>query len=262
MDTIRYRLNLAYDGGAYKGWQVQPDVVTIQGKLQEVLSKLHNGQDIKLIAAGRTDTGVHAIGQVAHFDAPPTRDAVEIRNAINALVGDDIRVWRVRQVPDDFHARFSARERIYGYRILLNRDVFRRHYGWRPSFQFDPERVSNLSEHLLGKHNFRSFSTKPDPDDDPVCNVRRIRLVRSAGGWLFLIAADRFLRRMVRTIVGTLLEAAAGRFKEDELIKMLETEGERTGTPAPANGLALLHVKYEIDDEEDNPNLSLWGDVP
>ncbi len=260
---MRIRLNLAYDGAAYRGWQVQPDARTVQGVLEGALARFYDVPEVRVIAAGRTDTGVHAVGQVAHFDAPSSRDLADLVRAMGALLPEDVRVWRARGVEADFHARYNARERVYAYRILDRPDLFRRGVAWWPHIPFDPDRAAELAGRLTGRRDWRAFSTRPDPDEETVCDLRRVEWRQAAdGGWVVHFVADRFLRRMVRTLVGTLIDAAAGRLGEDELEELLASGRGRAGVPAPPQGLALLRVRYDNDEPEDRPQPSPWGESP
>ena len=259
---MRLRLNLEYDGAPFQGWQVQPDVPTVQGALEKALTSFYGGRVIRVMGAGRTDTGVHAVGQVAHLDVPEDRGERIFLKGVNALLPAGIRVWRAREVDPDFHARFQANERIYGYRLLDAPGVFGRLNGWHVPFEWDREKAEEASSLLVGKHNFVAMSTKPDPEDDPFCEMRSIEWVRQEDAWLVRITADRFLRKLVRTIIGTLVETAAGRLSFENLQALVESGIGKAGVPAPAEGLALLRVRYPVDDEGDRPGPSPWGTTP
>ncbi|MFH0882623.1 MAG: tRNA pseudouridine(38-40) synthase TruA [bacterium] len=259
---MRLRLNLEYDGAQFQGWQVQPNVPTVQGALEKTLTSFYGGREVRLTGAGRTDTGVHAVGQVAHADVPEDRNERIFLKGVNALLPPGIRVWRARQVEESFHARYQAYERIYGYRLLDEPGVFGRLNGWCVPFGWDSERAQKASSLLMGMHDFTVLSTKPDPVDDPVCEMRSIEWIRQEDGWLVRITADRFLRRLVRTIVGTLVEMGAERLSFENVRELIETGTGRTGVPAPPEGLALLRVRYPTDDEGDRPGLSPWGTTP
>ncbi len=258
---MRIRLNIAYDGTAYHGWQIQPEHCTIQGELENALKKFYDSDEIKVIAAGRTDAGVHALGQVVHFDAPKIRDINALQRALSSLLPPDIQVWRARRVHDKFHARYKATERTYAYSILDERNVFARNYAWTPKFKFETDRVRELTALFEGHRDWTQFSTQPDPEDSMFCDVRRVSITEYNGGWRVLIIANRFLRKMVRTIIGTLLEGAAGRLPEEQIRAALHGEPVRVGTPAPANGLALVRVRYDIDDNNDKPPFTGEGMV-
>jgi len=256
---MRIRLNLSYDGSAFQGWQLQPDAPTVQGAIEEALRAFYGGREVRIMGSGRTDTGVHAVGQVAHFDAPVERESYRIVRGVNALLPDGVRIWGARGVAEDFHARFSARERTYAYRILNREDLFLGRIGWHVPYEFDPVKAREFSTGFLGCHDFRAFSTRPDDDESTQCDIRRLDWVEDRDGWVVWIAADRYLRRMVRTIVGTLVEMAAGRLDREALETLLLQGSGRAGVPAPPQGLALMRVRYDIDNSEDSPPRSPWG---
>lgn len=256
----RYRLNVEYDGSPFRGWQVQPDAPSVQGAIEAALSTLFGGAELRIIGSGRTDTGVHAIDQVAHVDLPEERETGKLLRGLNSLLPDGIRVWRVAQVDSEFHARYGASERRYAYRVLKRSSTFLGRFGWSVPFLFDPDLAQSASKHLLGSHNFRAFSTRPGDEDSTMCELRNIIWNEDAFGWVIEIVADRFLRRMVRTIVGTLVEIGAGRVEVETLQTLLLQGFGRAGVPAPPQGLALMRVHYDIDEPDDVPGPSLWGE--
>lgn len=255
---MRVRLNIAYDGSAFRGWQVQPGERTVQGEIERALAALFRGEPVRIMGSGRTDTGVHAVGQVAHFEAPFPRDPAEIARALDGMLPEAIRVWRVREVDHDFHARFQARQREYGYRILATHDIFSRRHGWWPGERFELDIARDLSREFPGERDFRAFATKPEPGESTVCDLRAMEWREVPGGWVVHVVADRFLRRMVRTLVGTVADVARGLREAAEVRALLAGEKGRAGTPAPPEGLALLRVHYDDDDEGDNPPPSPW----
>ena len=257
----RYRLNIEYDGSTFRGWQIQPDAPSIQGAIEEALTTLFGGEMIRIMGSGRTDTGVHAVGQVAHTDLPEDREPGKLLRGLNSLLPEGVRVWRARPVEDEFHARFSARERWYAYRLLKNPNSFLGRFGWYPVYQFDEDCAREATATFLGRHNFRAFSTRPEDEESTECEIRRIDWVEDSFGVVVHLAADRYLRRMVRTIVGTLVEIGAGKMRVEALESLLSQGFGRAGVPAPPQGLALTRVHYDIDDSEDSPEPSPWGDV-
>ncbi|HEX04922.1 MAG TPA: tRNA pseudouridine(38-40) synthase TruA [Bacteroidetes bacterium] len=256
---MRIRLNLSYDGSEFRGWQIQPQGRTVQGELEAALSQLYGGEDIRSYAAGRTDSGVHAVMQVVHFDTVIEREEKVITKALNSLLPEDVRIWRSRVVEDDFHARFSARGRLYAYRILRQPDLYLRRYGWSTDSVFHLERVLEASGLFLGQHDFRAFSTQPDPDESTICDIRRIEWREDEYGWIMEIEADRFIRRLVRTITGAIVSLAAAKVERESLERALQNGRGRVPPPAPPQGLALVKVRYESDDEFDVTPFSLWG---
>ena len=257
---MRIRLNIAYDGSAFRGWQLQPDAPSVQGALEQALGNFHGGAAVRIMGSGRTDTGVHAVGQVAHYDMPSGRDPVQVQRAVNALLPEGVLVWHARQVDDDFHARFSARERCYAYRLLKRENIFLGRYGWHPNLPFDPAKTAEAGRLFLGKHDFRAFSTRPEDEDSTRCDLRGIEVEEDRDGWIVHLSADRYLRRMVRTIVGTMVEIGAGKLEAETVQTLLAGGSGRAGVPAPPQGLALMRVHYDIDELEDQPSPSPWGE--
>lgn len=256
----RYRLNIAYDGSTFRGWQVQPDAPTVQEEIERALTRLFGGRDVRIMGSGRTDTGVHAVGQVAHADLPEDRDPDKLLRGLEGQLPEGIRVWRAKPVGEEFHARFEATERHYAYRILKQPDTFLGRYGWHLPYPVDMDHVAKATPQLLGRHNFRAFSTRPEDEESTDCEVRTLTWQEDRFGWVLHLAADRYLRRMVRTIVGTLVEIGGGRREVETLQTLLSQGFGRAGVPAPPQGLALMRVHYDIDDAEDSPEPSLWGE--
>ncbi|MCB2200789.1 tRNA pseudouridine(38-40) synthase TruA [bacterium] len=256
----RYRLNIEYDGTFFRGWQMQPDAPTVQEEIERALTTLFGGREIRIMGSGRTDTGVHAVGQVAHAELPEDRDPGKLLRGLEGQLPEGVRVWRVEPVGEEFHARFDARERQYAYRILKRPNSFLGRYGWLVPYPVKMEQIIDATPLLLGKYNFRPFSTRPDDEESTDCELRTLEWREDRFGWVLHLAADRYLRRMVRTLVGTLVEIGGGR-REVETLQTLLSQGiGRAGVPAPPQGLALMRVRYDIDDAEDSPEPSLWGE--
>jgi len=258
---MRIRLNLSYDGADFRGWQIQPDVRTVQGEIEKALQSFYGGQQIRIQGSGRTDTGVHAIGQVAHYDTDIKREEQKIVRGLNSLLPDSIHIWRARQVEDRFHSRFDAFERTYCYRLLNRYDIFENKIGWTLPKDFDAEIAIEASKELLGVRDFRNLSTQPEPDESTICDLKMISWRKTDNGYLVFVVANRFLRRMVRTIIGTLVDLGSGRYKQSDFKTIFSKDFRKAGVPAPAQGLALLRVKYIVDDEGDCPTPSPWGEV-
>ncbi|MCB2210662.1 tRNA pseudouridine(38-40) synthase TruA [bacterium] len=256
---MRVRLNLSYDGTDFLGWQIQPTGRTIQGEVETALTQLHGGIETRTYASGRTDAGVHAVMQVIHYDAPVEREDAVIVKAMNSLLPDDVHVWRARTVADDFHARFDARGRTYAYRLLRTPDLYLRRYGWAIDTRFDPAKLDEASALFLGEHDFRAYATSPEADESTVCDVRRIEWREDAFGWVMIIEADRFIRRLVRTLTGAIVALASGTAEPEPLNAALNEAEGRVPPPAPPQGLALLRVVYDDDDRLDQPPASLWN---
>lgn len=244
LDLRRYRLILEYDGTDFFGWQVQPEQRTVQGVLEETLARFY-GVEIRVHGSGRTDTGVHALGQVAHFDAVDKYAPAVINNGLNALLPADVRVLEVHLVPEDFHARYSARWRWYRYRIYTRQRALGRQFGWWQQHELDWEILTRCAATLPGEHDFSSFSKSDPPVEDRRCYVYAAHWDFDEDEWLFHIVANRFLRHMVRQLVGVMVDVARGRFTTEQFVEMLNNPGKTYSIfTAPAGGLCLMKVGY------------------
>ena len=238
------RIDLAYDGAAFHGWQFQPGLRTVQGVLAAEVARLL-GREVPTVGAGRTDTGVHALGQVAHVAALRADEAERLVRTLPRMGPDDIRITKVREVSPVFHARFSAIWRRYEYRLSFVDDLFLRGIRWWLPARPDRIAMDAACGHLLGAHDFRSFCKTTSWKDDNVCTVHEARFDWRDDGAVFHIRADRFLHHMVRTAVGTLVEVGQGRRAPDDLIGILAaTDRSSAGTMAPPQGLYLAEVGY------------------
>ncbi len=241
---LRVRLDMAYDGARFHGWQIQPELRTVQGVLRHELTRLL-GYTATPVGAGRTDAGVHARGQVAHLGVRDAREYERLERALARTMPEDIEIRRVALVAPDFNARFSATTRRYSYRILRGRNVFDPHC-WQIYFDVDRQAMDRGAQELLGRHDFSSFcktsSLKPDGN---FCEVDLCRFEWSPQGAMFEIRANRFLHHMVRTIVGTLVEIGRGARPADDMAAILAARDRRcAGRMAPARGLFLEEVTY------------------
>jgi tRNA pseudouridine38-40 synthase len=245
MRTIR--LSIEYDGTNYQGWQVQPKGPTIQGILEEKIGLL-TGQPVQLFGSGRTDSGVHALGQVAHFKTESRMDIGTIQRALNSLLPHDIVIQKAEEMEGDFHARKHSRSKIYEYRILNRnlRSAFHREYVWHIPQKLDLTEMKEATRSLIGEHDFAAFRTVGSPTRTTVRRVIRAEWKRGQNGLLrFEIEANGFLKQMVRSIVGTLVEVGKGRMRAADLRKILNSrDRSEAGPTAPAQGLFLKEVKY------------------
>lgn len=247
----RAKAVLEYDGTEYRGWQRQADARTVQATCEAALAGVLRSE-VGIVAAGRTDTGVHARGQVVHFDHAARLAPQELRRAWNARLPDDIWVARLSRARPDFHARHDARARTYRYRLALGpraRSPFVRRYAWPIRGSLDWARIERATTRLLGSHDFRPFAKGVPPlrTGRPLgeCTVTAATWRRTAEGRALEITADRFLRHMVRALVGALVGIGEGRLEPDAIVAALERRTPRPrGTYAPPNGLFLWRVGY------------------
>ncbi|MEW6669463.1 MAG: tRNA pseudouridine(38-40) synthase TruA [Thermodesulfobacteriota bacterium] len=243
------RLVLQYDGSRYHGWQRQKGDLTVQELLEEKI-RLITGESVTVAASGRTDAGVHALHQVCSFLTRSRLDPQSFHRALNSLLPPDIHIDLAEAVPLEFHARYSARSKIYEYRVL-NRpepDPFLRAYTWHVPSVLDLSEMERCLPFLLGMQDFSSFMGSGSTVTDPVREMKRAEMKRSEDGLLlFLFEADGFLRHMVRNIVGTLVEVGKGKRDSLEFQKILQARDRRSaGITAPAHGLFLKRVRYDL----------------
>ena len=233
---------MAYDGTGYAGFQVQPNPRTVQGELERAISRVCD-EAVRVTGAGRTDTGVHASGQVIDFRTASALDGVTIGRGVNALLPEDIAVSALEPVAEDFHARFSATGRTYEYRIRheVERDPLERHRELHIAGPLDLAAMRDASAHLVGRKDFSSFAAGPGG----VRSVRSATWCQEGPRLRFEITADAFLRGMVRAIVGTLLWVGRGKIDALTFEKIIAANDRAMAGPtAPANGLCLIAVEY------------------
>jgi tRNA pseudouridine38-40 synthase len=241
------RLVLEYDGSAYCGWQIQATGSTIQGILEEKLALL-TGSPVRVVGAGRTDSGVHALAQVASFATESSRPAGEMLRALNALLPRDIAVKSVEEAPPDFDARRSARGKIYRYQIwnARERSAFHDRFAWHIARPLKVGAMCAGATQLLGEHDFSSFRAADCPARHPVRVIRRAEFDEGQKPLLrFEVEATAFLKHMVRNIVGTLVEVGLGKRSPESIGPLLAARDRRqAGVTAPAKGLFLVKVLY------------------
>ena len=240
------RLTLEYDGTEYHGWQVQPGLPTIQGTLEEAIKRI-SGEEVRITGAGRTDAGVHAVGQVANFYTGKEMDATSWQRALNAILPPDIVVRGVEQVSEDFDARRSAKHKTYRYSILHRADpsALDRRYLLHVPDPLDLGAMAEAATLLLGEHDFSAFRAAECPASTPVRRVYEARFATEGERFHFFITADAFLMHMVRIIVGTLLEVGTGKITPADFREVLKSRDRgRAGKTVPPHGLCLLSVKY------------------
>ncbi|MBO4984553.1 MAG: tRNA pseudouridine(38-40) synthase TruA [Bacteroides sp.] len=246
--TYRYFIFMAYDGAAYHGWQVQPNGISVQECLQQALSTLLR-RKVEVVGAGRTDAGVHARMMVAHFDHTELLDCTFMADKLNRLLPPDISVYYLRPVRPDAHARFSATARRYQYFVTTAKSPFNRQYRCRLFQKPDFEAMNRAAETLFEYSDFTSFSKLHTDVKTNNCRIRHAQWTQvDAETWVFTIEADRFLRNMVRAIVGTLLEVGRGKLSIDGFRKVIEQKDRcRAGTSVPGEALFLVGVEYPED---------------
>ncbi len=244
---MRIALGVEYDGSPYCGWQSQPGAPNIQDAVQAALSGIA-GAPISIVAAGRTDTGVHALEQVVHFDTGVERPLTAWVRGANALLPESIAVLWAHQVPPDFHARFSAQARSYQY-VLINRParsaVHHGKVGWFHA-PLDIECMQEASQHLLGEHDFSAFRASECQARTPVKNLVQLDVRKHGDTIIFDITANAFLHHMVRNIVGCLVYVGKGKHPPGWMKTVLETRNRREAAPTFApDGLYLRHITYD-----------------
>lgn len=246
---MRYFIYLSYDGTNYHGWQIQPNANSVQAELMRGLSTLLR-QDTEVIGAGRTDTGVNAKLMVAHFDTEtPLPSPEKLTRRLNRLLPPDIAIHKIVPVKEDAHARFSATARTYQYHVSDRKDPFNRHYTYRCPFALDYEKMNEAASHLFDYTDFTSFSKL---HTDTKTNNCKIMYARWENG-IFTIKADRFLRNMVRAIVGTLMEVGRGAITIDDFCKIIEKKDRcAAGSSMPGNALFLTDIEYPEELFRDN----------
>ena len=243
---MRYCIIFAYDGTAYHGWQLQPNAPTVQQELEKALCIVLR-TTVGVVGAGRTDTGVHARMMACHFDYDGDNiDCPHLAFKLNCLLPPDIAVSKVKAVAPDWHARFSALTRTYHYYIITRKDAFRHPYALRLYFPLDIERMNEAANLLLSHKDFGCFCKSHSDNKTNLCTVSEARWMTTEDSMLvFRITANRFLRNMVRAVVGTLIEVGKGKMSIDEFQQVL-LSGKRTeaGESVPAKGLFLEHIEY------------------
>jgi len=245
MPTVK--LLLEYDGTAYAGWQRQLNQPTIQEALEHAIEGVAQIK-ISVIGAGRTDAGVHALGQVASFRIDRTMSPREWTRALNAHLPDTIVVRSAEIMPDGFHARHSAKAKLYEYRILNRpeRPAVERHYFWHIHQFLDDAAMNQAALCLIGTHDFSSFETQPTENEDPLCHLQRLAVYRRGDSLRIEAYADRFLKQMVRSIVGTLVEVGLNKRTPDSVSTILNGHHRSAaGKTAPPQGLFLVRVDYD-----------------
>lgn len=243
-------LTIEYDGTRYHGWQRQPSVPTIQGILEDAVAMIAR-EAVTVTGAGRTDAGVHALGQTAHFVTQAALEPEVWRRALNAVLPSDIAIIGAERVAEDVHARFSAHRKLYRYAIFnrMVRSPLLCRTAWHVPTRLRLPRMRRAALHLTGVHDFRAFRAADPthtPSDDTVCRITRCVIARRADLVTIEIAGNRFLKYMIRNVVGTLVAIGTGKRDPDEMSDILRSGDRRqAGVTAPAHGLTLVAVHYD-----------------
>lgn len=242
---MRYFIDLSFDGTNYHGWQIQPNGMSVQERLQQALSTLLR-TPTEVTGAGRTDAGVHARQMIAHFDVEQAIDGRQLAYKLNRILPRDISVQSVYEVADDMHARFSARWRTYHYYIHTRKDPYLRHYSCEMHYTLDFDAMNRAASLLLEYDDFASFCKTHTDVKTTLCRVTRAEWVQTSDHeWYFVITANRFLRNMVRAITGTLIDVGRGRITLDQFRRIIESRSRTdAGESMPPQALFLEKIEY------------------
>lgn len=243
-----YKLVLAYDGTDFHGWQVQPGQRTVQGVVEEALSKVLAGEAVEVQGAGRTDAGVHARGQAASFRSGTRLPARAVMAELARRLPRDVVARSLEEAAEDFHARHSAVGRRYAYRLIRDDDPLLGRFAWKPRAAAAPESLDRATRALEGEHDCSSFQSTGSSPSNPVCRVARARWRAWEWGFMLDLVADHFLYHMVRTVVGTAFAAARAPDPAAEMLRVLAARNRKeAGVTAPAHGLCLEEVFYAAE---------------
>ncbi|HPC35575.1 MAG TPA: tRNA pseudouridine(38-40) synthase TruA [Candidatus Marinimicrobia bacterium] len=244
----RFKIIMQYDGSNYCGWQRQLQNRSVQAEIENALKPLNQNLPVTVIAAGRTDSGVHARRQTAHFDLATDLAPDTLKKALNATLPDDIYVDDCHEVGKEFHARFAAISRTYHYQILVNANVFLRKYVWLVNFPFDRELLQMCAELVKGEHDFTALCRAATETENKIATVYESRWEEQDNRLVYVITANRFLHAMVRMLVGSMMEVARGKYPISAFKNLLgKNDTTMQVYTAPAQGLFLWNVKYQED---------------
>ena len=244
--TRNIRLVIKYDGTRYSGWQFQKNAETVQGRIESALKRI-TGHKVKLKGAGRTDSGVHAVGQVANFKTHSKLALNKVKDALNSALAEDILIVSAESAPLKFDSQRSARSKRYRYTVTTARfvDPFIRHFAARFSYPLNIRSMERAARALTGRHDFKAFQTAGSSELNTVRTIKKIKIEKRGDLVYIDLWADGFLYNMVRTIAGTLLEIGRGKMPEESIREVLLKRDRRSAGPtAPARGLCLMNVEY------------------
>jgi len=248
----RFKIFLEYQGTRYRGWQIQKNARTVQGEISKALAVIFPGKEFEFQGAGRTDAGVHALLQVAHLDVDTRLSPRDVRRRLNEQLPPDINILRVDVAPARFHARHHALARVYLYQIARRRTAFGKNYIWWVPDQLDLNRMREAAQLLLGMRDFKSFTADEPEEKSTRVLIEKLEIAESGDLILIRIHGSHFLWKMVRRLVGVLVEVGRGKLTVEEVRRFLQFRSSRPAElTAPASGLFLERVLYEGDADQD-----------
>jgi len=256
----RIRLTVEYDGTNYSGWQRQENAMSVQQRLEEALGRLLK-TETRVTGASRTDAGVHALGQTAHFDTESAIPPEKYAFALNTMLPDDIRIRASTAAPDGFHARFDARGKIYRYLIYQSphASALLRNTHAHVMYPLDAGRMDAEARSIIGTHDFRAFAASGSVAKDTVRTIRDCRVVRAGDEFMLLVYGSGFLYNMVRILAGTVIQVGSGKLEEGAIARALDGRSRLSlGVTAPAHGLTLMRVFYPDDEAQARPCFDGW----
>lgn len=243
---MRFFIQLSYNGTNYHGWQIQPNATSVQETLTKALNVVLNEKNIVIMGAGRTDTGVHASKMFAHFDYEKEIDSKTVVHKLNSYLPKDIAVSEIISVDENAHARFDAKQRTYEYKINLTKNVFLDELSWYYNKELDVEAMNDAASLLMEFIDFQCFSKVHTDVNTFNCAITQAFWKKENDQLIFTISADRFLRNMVRSIVGTLVNVGLGKISKADFQKIIESKDrKKAGFSVPACGLYLTEIKYD-----------------
>lgn len=243
---MRFFIQLSYNGTNYHGWQIQPNATSVQETLTKALNVVLNEKNIVIMGAGRTDTGVHASKMFAHFDYEKEIDSKTVVHKLNSYLPKDIAVSEIISVDENAHARFDAKQRTYEYKINLTKNVFLDELSWYYNKELDVEAMNDAASLLMEFIDFQCFSKVHTDVNTFNCAITQAFWKKENDQLIFTISADRFLRNMVRSIVGTLVNVGLGKISKTDFQKIIESKDrKKAGFSVPACGLYLTEIKYD-----------------
>ncbi|WP_179333288.1 tRNA pseudouridine(38-40) synthase TruA [Winogradskyella costae] len=241
---MRYFLELSYNGKAYHGWQNQPNAISVQEVIEKALSTILSAK-ISIMGAGRTDTGVHASQMFAHFDYDGDFKSIDIVYKLNSFLPKDVAITTVFEVKPEIHARFYAESRTYNYKISTVKNVFNYDFAYQVQSSLDIEAMNEACKILFQYKDFQCFSKTNTDVKTYNCDIKEAHWTNNNGQLVFTITADRFLRNMVRAIVGTMVNIGLGKMKAEELHAIIDSKSRsKAGFSVPAHGLYLVKIIY------------------